>query len=142
MNHSPAMYALLELHAELGGKVKDNKREAKRLAQSMKHVEAVIKLLEPGYSLRPIAVRRRKPNQWFKRGTVFRTALDVLRGATKPLTAREIAVGMLASKNITDASQKAVRDLGGAVQSSLRNHKGGTVIAVGEGMPARWALNN
>jgi hypothetical protein len=65
-------------------------KEAKRLAQAMMHVEAVLKMLEPGYDVRPIAVRRRRPNKWFKRGTVFRHALDVLRAAEGPLTTREI----------------------------------------------------
>ena len=63
-----AKFTLEKLHAELGGKIKDNKREAKRLAQSMMHVEAVLKLLIPGYSARAISVRRRVPNPWFKRG--------------------------------------------------------------------------
>ena len=47
----------------------------------MLQVEAVMKMLQPGYDVRPIAVRRRKLNPWFKRGTVFRAALDVLRTA-------------------------------------------------------------
>jgi hypothetical protein len=142
MKHQPAMYALLRLHAELGGKIKDNKKEAKRLAKSMLHVEAVLKMLEPGYDVRPISVRRRKPNPWFKRGTVFRHALDVLRTAERPLTTKEITARMLSAKGITNAAPKAARDLAGAVQSSLRNHSGKGVTAVGEGMPARWSVNN
>jgi hypothetical protein len=58
-----AKFTLLKLHSELCGKVKDNSAEGVRLAKAMMHVEAVLKLLEPSYSLRPIAVRRRKPNQ-------------------------------------------------------------------------------
>lgn len=136
----PAMQTLERLHAELGGQILDNKKEAKRLAAAMVHVEAVLKMLEPGYNLRPIAVRRRKPNPWFKRGTVFRCAVDVLRTATEPLTARQITERMLAVKGVTDASAKAVRDLSGGVQSSLQNHDGGTVVKVGEGMPGRWTV--
>jgi hypothetical protein len=83
-----ATYTLEKLHAELAGKILDNKKEARRLAEAMKHVEAVLKLLVPGYDVRPIAVRRRKLNPWFKRGTVLRNALDVLRNAERPLTAR------------------------------------------------------
>ena len=79
-----ATLTLEKLHAELGGKILDNKAEAKRLAAAMVHVEAVLKMLQPGYDVRPIAVRRRKPNPYFKRGTVWRSALDVLRGADSP----------------------------------------------------------
>lgn len=135
-----AKFTLLRLHAELGGKIKDNKREAQRLAADMRHVEAVLKLLEPGYDVRPIAVRRRKPNPWFKRGTVYRNALDALRKADGPLTAREITERMLQARGITDAKPRAIRDLAGAITSSLRNHKGSGVKAVGEGMPTRWAV--
>jgi hypothetical protein len=104
-----ATHTLEQLHAELGGKILDNRAEAKRLAGAMVHVEAVLELLRPGYDVRPIAVRRRKPNPWFRRGTVFRHALEVLRDATGPLTTREIAEQMLARKGVTDAPQKGVR---------------------------------
>lgn len=140
-HHRPAMQTLERLHAELGGQILENKKEAKRLAAAMVHVEAVLKMLQPGYSVRSIAVRRRQPNPWFKRGTVFRHALDVLRTATGTLTPREIAQGMLASHGVTDAGAKAVRDLTCSVQSSLQNHDGGTVVKVGEGSPGRWKLS-
>jgi hypothetical protein len=135
-----AKYTLEKLHAELGGKINDNKREAKRLTEAMLHVEAVLRMLQPGYDVRPIAVRRRKPNPWFKRGTVYRHALDILRAAEGPLTTRQITERMLAAKGITNASQRAVRDLITSVLSSLRLHDGKSVRTVGEGMPARWVL--
>jgi hypothetical protein len=60
---------LERLYAELGGQILENKQEAQRLAGQMLHVEAVIKMLDPAYNLR---AKRRQPNQWFKRGTVYR----------------------------------------------------------------------
>jgi hypothetical protein len=48
----------------------------------MRHVEAVIKMLDPAYNLNSIAVKRRQGNKWFKRGSLYRKALDVLRTAT------------------------------------------------------------
>ena len=42
-----AKFTLERLHAELGGKILDNKAQAKRLAEAMKHVEAVLKMIEP-----------------------------------------------------------------------------------------------
>jgi hypothetical protein len=83
-----AKFTLEQLHAELGGKILDNKKEAERLAQRMKHVEAVLKMLDPAYNVRAIAIRRRKPNPYFKRGTIFRSVLDALREAGRPLTVR------------------------------------------------------
>ncbi len=118
-------------------------KEAKRLAASMKHVEAVLKLLQPGYSVRSISARRRyKGNPWFKRGTVLRYALDVLRSAEKPLTVREITERMLKAMGVANAKPNALNDLSNGVRVSLRKYEGKGVVTVGEGIPARWALND
>jgi hypothetical protein len=135
-----ATAALEKLHAELGGKILQNKKEALRLAEDMLHVEAVLKLLNPNYDVRPIAVRRRKPNRWYKRGTIFRHALDVLRAAERPLTVNEITERMLTAKGVTNPDHDAKADLQVAVTSSLRNHSGKTVKNTAQGIPARWSL--
>src|SRR6202166_3348553 len=131
--HRPAMQTLERLHAELGGQILENKEEAQRLAGQMLHVEAVIKMLDPTYNLRRISVKRRKPNPWFKRGTVYRRAVDVLRMATEPLTAREIAERVL-----TEPNKAALADLTGSILASLRNHVGKGIQRTNEGAPARW----
>lgn len=87
-----ATYTLKRFHAELAGKIQQNKEEAERLANDMRHVEAVLKMLDPSYNVSTIAVRRQKPNQFFKRGTVFRLIIDELRRAGKPMTPREMAL--------------------------------------------------
>jgi hypothetical protein len=97
------------------GQILENKDEAQRLAGQMLHVEAVIKMLDPTFNLRRIAVKRRKPNPWFKRGTVYRRAADVLRTATEPLTVREIAERVLAAANIEEPDKAALDDQIGTV---------------------------
>ena len=142
-NHQPAIYALQRLHAELGGKIKDNRKEAAKLAGLMKQVEAVLKMLEPGFNVRQIAARRRyKVNAPFKRGQGFRLVLDILRHAEAPMTSREIAVAVLRGRGIAEPPMKAIRDMVGLVHSSLRRHQGKIVDAVGEGMPVRWVLRD
>ena len=133
-----AKFTLERLHAELAGKALESKAEGERIHQAMRHVEAVLKLLDPEYNLRPIAVRRRKPNPYFKRGTVFRAALDALRTAGKPMTAAEITRAMLAANNVINVPDKARADLEGAVRAALKGRDG--VLPVGEGTPTRWAL--
>src|ERR1041385_3993952 len=56
-----AIHTLRELHAELAGKIIDNKLEADRLRLQTQQVVAVMKMLQPDIDIRPIAVRR-KPN--------------------------------------------------------------------------------
>jgi hypothetical protein len=38
-------------------------------------------MLDPAFNLRRIAVKRRQPNPWFKRGTVFAEGRDFLMHA-------------------------------------------------------------
>ena len=47
----PAVAYLVRLHADLGGRILENRKEAKRLAESMKHVEAVIRLFDLAYDV-------------------------------------------------------------------------------------------
>jgi hypothetical protein len=87
-----ALYTLSQLHSELAGKLSANLRETKRLRLAIFQVEAVMKMLSPEVNLRLIAPKRRNVgNPWFKRGTLFRSAIEVLRKATAPMTAREIS---------------------------------------------------
>jgi hypothetical protein len=135
-----AMHTLRQLHAELAGKLINAKAESKRIVRDMKQVEAVMKLLQPGYSVRSIAVRRRKPNPWFKRGTLFRHVLDALRQAAGPMTAREITDAVLTARGVGDVSKTDQRNLVGSVQSCLHAHEGKTVRNVAEGMPGQWII--
>ncbi len=141
MEHTqPALYALVRLHAELGGKIKDNKREAQRLRQSMRHVEAVLHLLDPTFNVRRIAPRRRyNPNPLFKRGHVWLAALDVLRRAQEPMSTEEVSRALLASKGVPEPSRAEVRTMYAAVAASLGNHAGKLVTA-DEGRPRRWRI--
>jgi hypothetical protein len=66
----------------------------------------------------------------------------VLRTATEPLTAREIAERMLVAAKVTDPDEDALADLAGSVLASLRNHKGKGIERTNEGAPARWRLKN
>ncbi len=137
----PAVDYLVRLHADLGGRILENRKEAKRLAESMQHVEAVIRLFDPAYNVTRIAARRRyKTNGLFKRGTILRNALDALRQAQGPLTAREITERMLAARGVPAPAAKTMRSLIASVQTSLQNHDGKTVGRLGDGIPGRWQI--
>jgi hypothetical protein len=133
-----AVYTLGLLHAELAGKLLANKREAIRLRTAMLQVEAVVKMLHPGFNVASIAAKRRnKSNPWFKRGTLFRSAVDVMWRAGTPMTAREIADALIADK-APQATRKQAIDLQAAILAGLRRRNGAAVV--GEGAPARWKL--
>jgi hypothetical protein len=133
-----AVYTLGLLHAELAGKLLTNKRDAIRLRTAMMQVEAVVKMLEPGFNVASIAAKRRnKSNPWFKRGTLFRSAVDVMRWAGTPMTAREIADALVADK-APQATRKQFKDLQAAVLASPRKRDGAMVVSAGAS--AHWRL--
>ena len=136
----PAIQTLERLHAELGGKILDNRQEAERLGEQMMHVEAVIKMLDPAYNLNRIAVKRRTANRWFKRGTLYRKALDVLRTAEQPLTATDIARKMLEAHNVKNAGKTEAQIVAQGILRGLLSHNGKGVQNVVEGKPAKWQL--
>jgi hypothetical protein len=141
-HNSQTLCALRRLHAEIGGKIIDSRKNTKRLRGDKRHVAAVIRMFSPGYDLKAIAARRTyKANPWFKRGTPFRSALDVMRKTAEPLTVRQIVDRMLAAKGIANPRIDQVRCLQSAVLVSLQNRKGKGLI-VGEGAPAKWRLKD
>jgi hypothetical protein len=97
---------------ELGGQILENRQRYDELSHQMRHVEAVIEMLDPGYNPARITVKRRQPNKWFKRGTLYRRAVDVLRTATGPMTTAEIGAAILMVEGVE------------AIQHSLKNHEG------------------
>jgi hypothetical protein len=124
----------------LGGQILENKQRHDELADQMRHVEACIKLLDPGYNLARITVKRRKTNRWFKRGTLFRRAMDVMRVAQVPMTTFEIASAVLTAHGVENASKDETQGVALGIQHSLKNHAGKSVERVGEASPARWRL--
>jgi hypothetical protein len=112
------------------------------LREDKRYVAAVIKMFSPEYDVKAIAARRTyKANPWFKRGTLFRSALDAMRVANRPLTVRQIVERVLAAKGIATPRIDQVRGLQSAVLASLRHREGrGSIRTVGEGSPARWLL--
>ena len=78
-------------------------------------------------------------NPFFRRGTLFREALNVLRITTAPMTAKEIAARVIEANGLA-LTYRQRRDFEGAIRSSLTNHFGNTVERIGEGIPKRWRL--
>lgn len=134
-----AMHTLTQLHAELAGKIETNRKSGDKLRSQMVQVEAVMKMLDPDFNARAISAKRRNlGNPWFKRGTLYRSAVDVLRRATSPMTARQISDALLAGKTPVP-SRKQEEALQAALLAALRVRNGKTVV--GEGAPAKWRLS-
>jgi hypothetical protein len=133
-----AIHTLTQLHAELAGKIETNRKSGDKLRSQMVQVEAVIKMLAPDFNVSRTSRKRRViGNPWFKRGTMFRSAVDVMRRAGRPMTAREITDAVLEGK-APEPTRKQAMDVQAARLAALRKRDGKNVA--GEGSPARWKL--
>ena len=122
----------------MADKIETNRKSGDKLRAQMVQVEAVMKMLDPDFNARSIAAKRRNTgNPWFKRGTLYRSAVDVLRRATSSMTARQISDALLAGKTPTP-TRKQEETLQAAILAALRVRNGKTMV--GEGVPARWRL--
>lgn len=137
----PAVAYLVRLHADLGGRIQQNKLEAERLQEAARNVEAVIQLFDPKFNLQAIAPRRRQQqNKFFKRGTIFRQAVDVLRRRGEPMTVADITTAVLIAAKVASPSEKDEVDLRAAIRASLEHNAGKLVERVGEAIPKQWRL--
>jgi hypothetical protein len=133
--HKPATRALLRLHADLTRKLESSRYERPSLRVDIWHVEATIRLLQPGVRMGG----GRKPNPWFKHGALFRAAIDVLKAAKRPLSAPEITIALLQQRGVIDADPAAVYDLRRSVERSLVYNRGRSIVAVGS-RPVHWTI--
>lgn len=135
-----ALKTLTQLHAELAGKIEGNRKSGDVLRSQMIQVEAVMKMLDPDFNARAISAKRRNTgNPWFKRGTLYRNAVDTLRRSGQPMTADEICRALLVGKTPV-ATRKQENALQAAILAALRDHAGKGVEQVGDARPARWVL--
>jgi hypothetical protein len=96
------------------GKLLAKQAEAIRLRTAMIQVEAMVNVLQPDFNVCGIAAKRRnKSTPWFKRGTLFRSAVDVLRRAPAPMTAREVVETLIADRAPQAMRKQAVDPAGG-----------------------------
>jgi hypothetical protein len=132
---------LVQLHAELGGKLNNNRKQAARFATNMKTVEKVIKLFDPRFNIQSIAAKRRnRTNKHFKRGTMFNTALNVLRRAGRPLSAKEIAKTMLQERGVAQPNGKLISGIVAGIYRPLKRQSGQGVTEHDERTPVRWSV--
>lgn len=116
MQHSPLMHGLIKLHSRLEGELRQNRK-------NLTHVRAVIKIVSPDFDIASVKPKRgHKPNTWFKRGTAFLVALDVLREAKEPLSMWEICRRMLAKRGVANPSERDIRIVANMIKNTLNRY--------------------
>jgi hypothetical protein len=76
-------------------------------------------VLDPNYNLVKVTVKRRQPNKWFKRGTLYRRA-----GRTVDGHRAEIGAAVLRAEDTEAATKADAQSVSLGIQCSLKNHAG------------------
>ncbi|MDX8449870.1 hypothetical protein [Mesorhizobium captivum] len=94
----------------------------------MKHVEAVLHMLEPDFNAGAISIKRRNnPNPLFKRACHPGSARRSQDGYRAPMSAEEIALALFRTKGVEAPARDDLHRLYGATSSSLLNNRGVTL---------------
>jgi len=140
MTNEHVVSALVRKFAEIKGKLKASEKHSRNLRADLTHLDAVLRLFRTNYeTAKIIAKRPKRPIRWGKRGQGWRTAIDVLRRADAPMTAREI--GLQAARKLgVETKGEPLRYLVTSIGDSLqRASKKGVVRQIGD-YPRRWEI--
>ena len=140
MTDSHVVSALVRKFSEIKGKLKASEKHSRNLRADLVHIEAVLKLFRTDYDTAAIiATRPKRPIRWGKRGQGWRTALEILRKAEAPMSAREIGLQAARKLNLK-AEGESLRYLVTSIGDSLvRGTKKGIVAQIGD-HPRRWKI--
>jgi hypothetical protein len=139
--HKQALYSLAKLYTRRACERWRPKGPVAVIRTEIEQVAAVILLLEPRFDLTGVKpLRRSRSNPLFRKGPCSRLALEVLRGADRPMTTREIALAVPARLGVPEPSWLAMRNMVPAVHLTLRHGQGKTVEGERDNGVVRWWL--
>ena len=123
-------------YAQLLGQ--QSKSPCRSLISDAAHIVAVIQMFDPawtGAGVRPVVMKRR--SRWGKRGTGIRAAVAVLKQATSPLSAREIAVEVMLRRGQSDVPNAEIVQIMAGINYGLEKRIGRETVLIA-GYPKRW----
>jgi hypothetical protein len=134
--------ALRNKRASITGETAMHEREIDRLRADLVHLDATMRLFDPGTNPGIIPAQRRYPRrtEWFARGEVTRRVREALRD-TEIIWPREIAKAAMAEKGIHETDKATRKNIGArftrvCYELTLR----GQLKKIGHGEEARWKL--
>ena len=131
---------LIKHRAELAGDIEKAHEALRRMVQDLENLDATILQFDPDFrveSVRPKAFR--PPKDWANRGEMTRIVLSILRQASEPLTARDIAYQLLTERALNREDQKLLRVMRSRVACALRIQREKGVVRSEQG-PGQYML--
>jgi hypothetical protein len=134
---------LVKRRAELAGDIEKAHEALRRMVLDLENLDATILQFEPDFKVEAIRPKAfRPPKDWSNRGEMTRICLSILRLASEPLTARDIALQLLTERALNREDQKLLRLMTKRVSVAMRlqRHKGVVQCQQGPGQYMLWEL--
>jgi hypothetical protein len=134
---------LVKRRAELAGDIEKAHEALRAMVLDLENLDATILQFDPDFKVETIKPKAfRPPKDWSNRGQMTRICLSILRQATEPLTARDVALQLLTERALNREDQKLLRLMTKRVGVALRGQREkGTVKAdQGPGQYILWQL--
>ena len=140
MSDPIVLHALFDRYNRTKGRLRHHEAQCDDLRADLAHLEATIRMFRAewtGDESQPVAPY--KPSRWLKRGQGIQTALAVLREATAPMTAREIALAVSERLGRSLPPESELRRISSGFNRNLAGRIGKGVVRH-DGKPWRWSL--
>jgi hypothetical protein len=137
-----AVNALRNKRAEIAGMIAMYEREVDRLRAELVHVDATMRLFDPGTDPAAIEPLRRFPRrtEYFARGEVTRRVYDALRDAPE-VRAQDIADQAMRDKGLPDTDRAQRREFVNRVLNVMGDMKRrGKLVKIGRAPEVRFKL--
>lgn len=134
--------ALARKRAELSGDIATAQTKLRQMVLDLERLDATLLMFDPDYRIEAIKPKAfRPPEDWSKRGQMTRIVLGILRQSTEPLTARDVALQLIAERAL-EPTDKMVRLMTKRCGVALRGQrdKGAVQSTEGPGMSVLWAI--
>jgi hypothetical protein len=134
---------LVKRRAELAGDIEKAHEALRRMVIDLENLDATILQFEPDFKVEAIKPKAfRPPKDWSNRGEMTRICLSILRLASEPLTARDIALQLLTERALNREDQRLLGLMTKRVGVALRlqRQKGVVRSAQGPGQYILWEL--
>lgn len=134
--------ALARKRAELSGDIQTTQAKLRQMVLDLERLDSTLLMFDPDYRIEAIKPKAfRPPEDWSKRGEMTRIILGILRQASEPLTARDVALQLIAERAL-EPSDKLVRLMTKRVGVALRGLRNRDVASSqpGPGMSVIWQL--
>lgn len=131
---------LVKRRAQLAGDIEKAHESLRQMVLDLENLDATILQFEPDFrveSIKPKAFR--PPKDWSNRGQMTRICLSILRLATEPLTARDVALQLLTERALNREDQKLLRLMTKRVGVALRLQKEKGIVRSDQG-PGQYML--